>query len=115
VWIGGEAGSGKTALLRAALGALPQGFTVLAAEADELAGDIPFYLARQLGVADATAAFPAGLELLQAWSRAQEAGPTAVAVEELQHRRVSPAERVRQARYHLPAPASPVRGALAPH
>jgi DNA-binding CsgD family transcriptional regulator len=83
VWIGGEAGSGKTALLRAALGALPEGFTVLAAEADELAGDIPFHLARQLGAATATAAFPAGLELLEVWSRAEEAGPAAVVVEDL--------------------------------
>jgi len=83
VWIEGQAGSGKTALLRAALGALPQGFTLLAAEADELAGDIPFHLARQLGAATATSAFPAGLELLEAWSQAQEAGPAAVAVEDL--------------------------------
>ena len=82
-WIEGEAGSGKTALLRAALSALPEGFTVLAAEADELAGDIPFHLARQLGAATATAPFPAGLELLEAWSQAQEAGPAAVAVEDL--------------------------------
>jgi DNA-binding CsgD family transcriptional regulator len=83
VWIQGEAGSGKTALLRAALSALPEGFTVLAAEADELAGDIPFHLARQLGAATATAAFPAGLELLEVWSQAEEGGPTAVVVEDL--------------------------------
>jgi len=82
-WIQGEAGSGKTALLRAALSALPEGFTVLTAEADELAGDIPFHLARQLGVATATAAFPAGLELLEVWSRAEEDRPTVVVVEDL--------------------------------
>jgi DNA-binding CsgD family transcriptional regulator/tetratricopeptide (TPR) repeat protein len=82
-WIEGEAGSGKTALLRAALGALPEGFTVLAAEADELAGDIPFHLAHQLGAATATAAFPVGLELLEVWSEAEEAGPAAVVVEDL--------------------------------
>ena len=83
VWIGGEAGSGKTALLRAALGALPQGFTILSAGAEELAGDIPFHLARQLGAATETAAFPAGLELLGVWGRAQETGPAAVVVEDL--------------------------------
>jgi predicted ATPase len=83
VWINGEAGSGKTALLRAALSALPEGFTVLAAEADELSGDIPFHLARQPGAASATAAFPVGLELLQGWSRAEEAGPAVVAIEDL--------------------------------
>ena len=82
-WIQGVAGSGKTALLRAALSALPEGFTVLAAEADELSGDIPFRLARQLGAATATAAFPAGLELLEVWSQAEEDRPTAVAVEDL--------------------------------
>jgi DNA-binding CsgD family transcriptional regulator len=82
-WIQGEAGSGKTALVRAALGALPAGFTVLTAEADELAGDIPFHLARQLGAANATAAFPAGLELLEVWSQAEDGGPTAVVVEDL--------------------------------
>jgi DNA-binding CsgD family transcriptional regulator len=83
VWIAGEAGSGKTALLRAALGALPEGFTVLSAEADELAGDIPFHLARQLGAVTEPAAFPAGLELLELWSQAQGTGPAAVVVEDL--------------------------------
>src|ERR1700728_4737866 len=74
-WVEGAAGSGKTALLRAALGGLPEGCSVLTAEADELAGDIPFHLARALGAAGATAAFPVGLELLEVWSQAQEAGP----------------------------------------
>jgi DNA-binding CsgD family transcriptional regulator len=82
VWIEGEAGSGKTALLRAALDALPDGFTVLRAEADELAADIPFNVVQQLGVA-ATSAFPAGLELIEIWGRAQDGGPVAVAIEDL--------------------------------
>lgn len=83
VWVEGEAGSGKTALLRAVLDALPEGFAVLRAEADELAVDLPFHVAQQLGATTTTGAFPAGLELLEIWGRAQEGGPAAVAVEDL--------------------------------
>jgi AAA ATPase domain len=83
VWIEGDPGSGKTALLRQALAALPEGFSVTRAEADELAEDAPFYLVAQLGVAGATAAFPAGLELLQRWGQWQEQGPVAVVIEDL--------------------------------
>jgi DNA-binding CsgD family transcriptional regulator len=83
VWIEGDAGSGKTSLLRHALRDLPQGFTVVTAEADEFASDISFNLLEQLGVRQATAVFPAGLELLEYLGRLQSAGPVAVAVEDL--------------------------------
>ena len=83
VWISGEAGSGKTHLLRKALRDLPAGFVIVRAEADELAHDVAFDLVGQLGVGPATAAFPAGLVLLERWSRLQADGPVAVAVEDL--------------------------------
>ncbi len=83
VWIGGEAGSGKTHLLRKAVRDLPAGFQILRAEADELATDVSFDIVGQLGVRHATAAFPAGLALLEQWSRRQADGPVAVAVEDL--------------------------------
>ena len=83
VWINGEAGSGKTHLLRAALRALPADFLIVRAEADELAQDVAFDLVGQLGVDPATAAFPAGLALLERWGRLQTDGPMAVAVEDL--------------------------------
>jgi DNA-binding CsgD family transcriptional regulator len=83
VWIEGDAGSGKTSLLRQALRALPQDFTVVTAESDEFASDISFNLLEQLGVRQATAVFPAGLELLEYLGRLQSAGPVALAVEDL--------------------------------
>jgi DNA-binding CsgD family transcriptional regulator len=83
VWIEGDAGSGKTSLLRHALGGLPEGFTIVTAEADEFASDVSFNLLEQLGVRQATAVFPAGLELLEYVGRLQSAGPVVVAVEDL--------------------------------
>jgi DNA-binding CsgD family transcriptional regulator len=83
VWVEGEAGEGKTTLVRQVLGRLPDGFTVVRAEADELASDIPYAVAAQLGPVRATEAFRAGLELLDAFSRRQKKGPVAVLVEDL--------------------------------
>jgi DNA-binding CsgD family transcriptional regulator/predicted negative regulator of RcsB-dependent stress response len=83
VWIEGEAGSGKTSLLRAALRQLPEGYRVLTGEADELATDIAFQLVEQLGVTADVGAFPTGIELLQLWGTESERGPIAVAVEDL--------------------------------
>ncbi|GAA1873757.1 hypothetical protein GCM10009836_63470 [Pseudonocardia ailaonensis] len=71
VWIEGEAGSGKSALVDALVGDLPPGFGVLRAEADELDSDEPFAL-----VAPAP-------ETLARWSAAQDSGPLAVVVEDL--------------------------------
>ncbi len=83
VWIEGDAGWGKTALLRHALRDLPQDFTVVTAEADEFASELSFNVLEQLGVRQATAVFPAGLELLEYLGRLQSAGPVAVVVEDL--------------------------------
>ena len=81
VWIEGEAGAGKTALLDRATDALPPAFTVLRAEADELGADVAFGLVEQLAPRTAAAPFAAGLELLDRWSGAD--GPVAVVVEDL--------------------------------
>ncbi|HTW08718.1 MAG TPA: AAA family ATPase, partial [Acidimicrobiales bacterium] len=83
VWVEGDAGWGKTSLLRHALRSLPEGYTVVTAEADEFASDVSFNLLEQLGVRQATAVFPAGLELLEYLGRLQSTGPVVVAVEDL--------------------------------
>lgn len=83
VWVGGEAGSGKSVLVGAAIGALPPDFQVVHAHADELAIDVPFEVAAQLGQVTASRPFAAGLELLDSWSRLQDRGPVAIVVEDL--------------------------------
>ena len=83
VWVEGEAGSGKTALVRQAVKALPAGFSVLKAQADELATDIAYELAVQLGAANCEGPFVAGMSLLEAWARAQDDGPVVFVVEDL--------------------------------
>ena len=83
VWVEGDAGLGKTWLLRHALRNLTQDFTIVAAEADEFASDMSFNLLEQLGVPRATAVFPAGLKLLEYLGRLQSTGPVVVAVEDL--------------------------------
>ena len=74
VWIEGEAGAGKTALLDRATDALPPAFAVVRAEADELGADVAFGLVEQLAARTAAAPFAAGLELLDRWSRARRSG-----------------------------------------
>jgi DNA-binding CsgD family transcriptional regulator len=83
VWIEGEAGSGKTALLRRALRSLPPTFTVLRAEAEEITQEIPFSVISQLVSLSSAEPFGAGLELLQAISELEGQGPVAVAIEDL--------------------------------
>ena len=83
VWVEGEAGSGKTALVRQAIRLLPAGFSVVRAQADELAADIAYELALQLAAVDTEGPFVAGMSLLEAWSTAQDDGPLAVVVEDL--------------------------------
>jgi DNA-binding CsgD family transcriptional regulator len=83
VWIDGAPGAGKTALLRAAVAALPPGFAVLRAEAGELAADIAFDLVSQLAEVAAAAPFPVAMELLGIWGAMSRAGPVAVVVEDL--------------------------------
>ncbi len=83
VWIEGEAGAGKTALLRAAVAVLAGEFEVVRAQADELASDMSFDVVAQLGVRDAQAPFPAGLELIGQWSGQPDGRPVLVVVEDL--------------------------------
>jgi DNA-binding CsgD family transcriptional regulator/predicted HD phosphohydrolase len=83
VWIEGEAGSGKTALVRRVLAELPSSFNVLRAEADELTGDEPLAVVSQLGPLSARDPFAAGMELLQVFNNLQDAGPVVVVVEDL--------------------------------
>ena len=83
VWVEGEAGSGKTALVRQAVKALPSGFSVLKGQADELATDIAYELAVQLGAVNCEGPFVAGMSLLEAWARAQDDGPVVIVVEDL--------------------------------
>ena len=82
VWVEGDAGMGKTALVRHVVSQLPAGFQVERVQADELANDRAFELARQLG-ATSPDRFVAGLEILETWSHRQDEGPLAVAVEDL--------------------------------
>src|SRR5580693_6111625 len=83
VWIEGEAGAGKTALLRAAVVALAADFRVVRAEADELALGVSFDVVTQLGVRDAAAPFPAGLDLIGQWTDQPDGRPVLVVVEDL--------------------------------
>ncbi len=83
VWIEGEAGAGKTALLRAALGRLPGEFGVHQAMADERAPEVVLDTVGQLGEVTGGDAFGVGLELVDAVNGWQEAGPVAVVVEDL--------------------------------
>jgi DNA-binding NarL/FixJ family response regulator len=83
VWIEGVAGSGKTTLLRHALAGLPDEFVTVRAYGDELASDIPYQLAAQLGAASRESPFATGQELLDIWSGLQEQGPAAVVIEDL--------------------------------
>ncbi len=83
VWIEGEAGAGKTAFARRAVGRLPPAFSVLRADADEFACDEPMAVAAQLGVTARRGAFAAGMELLGILDEYRRAGPVAVVVEDL--------------------------------
>ncbi|WP_132426516.1 LuxR C-terminal-related transcriptional regulator [Pseudonocardia endophytica] len=83
VWVEGEAGAGKSALVDAVVGDLPDGFGVLRAEADELDVEEPLALAAQLGAGGSGSAGHAASELLRGWSAAQDRGPLAVVVEDL--------------------------------
>ena len=83
VWIEGVAGSGKTTLLRHALAGLPDEFVTVRAYGDELASDIPYQLAAQLGAASRESPFATGQELLDIWSGLQEQGPAAVVIEDV--------------------------------
>ena len=83
IWTQGPAGSGKTTLLREALSRIPAEFVVQRAHADELATDVPYELAGQLGAVSRESPFAVGQELLDVWARLQEEGPVAVLIEDV--------------------------------
>jgi DNA-binding CsgD family transcriptional regulator/Tfp pilus assembly protein PilF len=81
-WVEGEAGMGKTTLVRHVVAQLPAGVQVLQVTAEELASHVPFDLAHRLG-ARTTETFAAGMEILEGWSDTQDRGPLVVVVEDL--------------------------------
>jgi DNA-binding CsgD family transcriptional regulator len=83
VWLEGEAGSGKTILVRQALAGLAATFTAVQAAADEFAVDVPYELAGQLGALHTDDPFAAGMDMLNSWSAAQDNGPVVVVIEDL--------------------------------
>ena len=83
VWVEGEPGFGKTALVRRAVERVPAGMQVRQTLADELASDVPFELVGRLGSSTTDSTFAAGLRLLEAWARYQDDGPVAIVVEDL--------------------------------
>lgn len=83
VLLEGEAGSGKTALLRKALATLHDDFVVARIYADELATHVPYELAAQLGATSRESPFATGQELLDIWARLQEHRPVVVAIEDI--------------------------------
>ena len=83
VWIEGQPGAGKTALLNQAVHSLPEQFQIIRASADQMSGDSSFDLARQLGTVTTDSTFVVGLGLLESWALKQDGGPVAVVVEDL--------------------------------
>jgi DNA-binding CsgD family transcriptional regulator len=81
VWIEGEAGMGKTTVLRAALRTLPADFAVRRGEADEEGRDRSYDLVDRLGRRAAVSPLGAGVELLESWAALRR--PVAVAIEDL--------------------------------
>ncbi len=82
IWVEGEAGAGKSMLVRRALADL-RDFTPVVAEADELAADVPFGLLGQLLDTRQDDPFAVGLELLAWLGDLQDQGPVALLIEDL--------------------------------
>jgi len=101
VWIEGPAGSGKTTLLEEALVGLPEEFVIIRAQADEVANEVAYELARQLGSDTAEGAFFAGQALLGTWARSQERGPVVVVVEDLHWADPASSQAILSAARHL--------------
>jgi DNA-binding CsgD family transcriptional regulator len=83
IWIEGDAGHGKSALLRRAISLFLERFHVIRAQADELATDVPFELSSQLGAAPTGSPFTVGIDLLRSWAQRGDRGPVAVVIEDL--------------------------------
>ena len=83
VWVEGDAGYGKTALVRHVIASLPPEFVVLSAEADELSRELPFGVVAQLGVATSSGSFATGMELLRTAGERTDHRPVLIVVEDL--------------------------------
>ncbi|MHB1139633.1 MAG: AAA family ATPase, partial [Microthrixaceae bacterium] len=83
VFVEGEAGAGKTALVRHGVASELSGFHVVWTQAEELAADEPMFVARQVTPTSASTPFAAGLELLAHLAELQVHGPAALVVEDL--------------------------------
>ena len=83
VWVEGDPGSGKTALVSHVVAGLPAGFVVVRAAADESAADRPFAVLEQFGVEGGGSPQAAGLDLVALLTEAGGGGPVAVVVEDL--------------------------------
>lgn len=83
VWVEGDPGSGKTALVNHVVAELPTSFVVVRAAADESTADQPFALLEQFGIEGGGSAQAAGLDLVTLSTEAGGGGPVAVVVEDL--------------------------------
>ena len=64
VWVEGDPGSGKTALVSHVVAKLPAAFVVLQAAADESTADQPFAVLEQLGIEGGGSPQAVGLDLV---------------------------------------------------
>jgi DNA-binding CsgD family transcriptional regulator len=83
VWIEGEAGSGKTALVTKVVADVKAPVSVLRMGGEEHASERPFFVTGQVGVDGADGPFAAGLALLDRFGHTGGPEPTVVVVEDL--------------------------------
>ncbi len=82
VWVEGIAGSGKTTFIRQVLADLGPDFVTRRTQCDELAKDVAYELAAQLGVTSGESPFAVAQQLLDNWSQLQERGPVVIVIED---------------------------------
>ncbi|HEX4016843.1 MAG TPA: AAA family ATPase, partial [Frankiaceae bacterium] len=82
IWIEGVAGSGKTTFARHVLAELAQGAVTVRVQCEEVAKNVSYELAAQLGVASSDSPFAVAQRLLGRWSALQEQGLVVVVVED---------------------------------
>ncbi len=83
VWIEGETGVGKTALVTKITAELGATASVLRMAGDEHSADRPFFVVGQVGVDGVDGPFAAGLALIGRFGQTEGSGPTVVVVEDL--------------------------------
>jgi ATP/maltotriose-dependent transcriptional regulator MalT len=83
VWVEGDPGSGKTALINHVVAELPAAFVVLRAAADESTVHQPFAVLEQFGIEGGGSPQAGGLDLVALLSETGGGGPVAVVVEDL--------------------------------